>query len=546
MYFGQTKIKKKIWLAVWLLLTPVVVMGSFAVAQTQLFVPSGAISIAPACTATGDVSVLVQGTYATEVRLSNSIDFSTSGFVSFVDKNVIPWQVNVGDGTRTVYAQFRGENGLLSPVVSATVLADKQTQCGTVELTQVVSDIFQVQTVGSDRVITGPAGSTVCEFPFQLTSTNGLIRNQNIATRQATSQGELFTFNHPTETSREEVTVRRQVSGCRATFSIVDLRQPATQFSVVVTPSADGVNYSPLNIWEHISLGPLTPSDEVIPEIPVLPACSEETVFGRMQAIGVLSEELRLQTNRRDDLVKQKVNGGEAARSAASALVESRNVLSQLGQSRVIWQKYLEQLSVRIVATEDELQKAQDEYRNLQQQYADGGQVNVVEGDQPLQQVDSGVSVSLDGGQTWLVLSGEGGVRAFIGRLQKNKEQGRELHRRGQVVKDLQATLYALQQQYDQAVARVDKFGSDIERYQGEVDLLQKQLTEITADRTRIDGEVKIVEDKLNELRGRIDEEQLLLDGCNVSRPVEPVSLWQQVRRVIARIINPLVVAYGR
>lgn len=518
-----------------------VLSATTSAAQAQIFVPTGTITIEPTCTANGNITILVQTLYATEVRVSDVSDLSGSGFVSIPSDNLVSWQLSGEDGDYTIYAQFRGENGLVSQIATDTVKLDRRSSCGSVSFTQTTN--FQVQTNGSDRVVVGPIGGGSCGFSFKLVGSDS-VRDESMAARLNENGADFFVFNHPVESDRVEVIIRRQVSGCRAVFSITELNQPASQFALVVTPTMNGRAYESLTIWEHISLGPLTPIKPQSPQAP--PQCSESEVFNRMNTIGVWSEELRIEGNRRNDLAIRLSQSNDKSRELARMLVEGRDRQTRLKDSLSAWQNYDTELSTRLDDIDNKLNSANEAYRALQNEYADNGQVAVVEGDQPLQQLSSGVSVSLDGGQTWLVLSGEGGIRAFIGRLQANKNQGRELHRRGQLVKDLQAQKFELNSLQNEAKVRIEQINTNLKSYSDEVDKLQQQLGNSKFEKIQIESDIKNVDTKINNLRERLEAEQLLLDGCNLIEKTAPVSLWQRVTKFLGQIIAPIIVAYGR
>jgi len=91
--------------------------------------PSGSVGIAGGTAGTRTPAVVLNlsatdpqpGSGISDVRLSNDgVTFSAFQFYAAT----LPWTLTPGDGTKTVYAQFRDADGNLSPVVSDTIVLD--------------------------------------------------------------------------------------------------------------------------------------------------------------------------------------------------------------------------------------------------------------------------------------------------------------------------------------------------------------------------------------------------------------------------------------
>lgn len=416
---------------------------------------------------------------------------------------------------------------------------------------------FNVTTNGSDRIVAPNQQTSNCTFPIFLRSSSGATRNESDAFSVIDEgNSSVFTFNHPVDRNRKEIVFRRTVNGCEAIFSVIELQQPVSQFSLEVIPRVGGVETSSLTVWEHISLGPLPVEpeepnvsdaeaeniDDEPTEINVPIFCSSvnlESSFGR---IGVLSEEIRIQENRLRDLDKQSEERSERAWQIATSLVEARSTLSRLENELNNWRARLVYLDDEIIKTQTRLDDAKLSYSNLQAEYVDEVNVQSIEGDKPLDNVKSGISISLDGGQSWIILVGNKGMRHFINEIRKDKDKGRQLHRRGQEVKRINADLYNLKKQKETADQAINNIQSSIINTNQLISDADIGLNESIIKRDEIYNEVNIASQKISELQASLEEENLLLDGCdNFQRPT---SFWNNVMTRISNLFKPLALAY--
>lgn len=425
--------------------------------------------------------------------------------------------------------------------------------------TSAQSQVFSVTTSGGSRIVSTPDSATNCTFPITLTSTVELDRDEEVATKiDVVGDISTFTFNHPVETDRTEIKLRRTVSNCEASFTILELQQPVSQFSLVVTPTVDGAKTDPLVVWEHISLGPLPSEQEFPVESPETPSdpdiivpsdtpsnfCSDDQVQTILSRIGVLSEEIRIQENRFDDLESQKENQDASAWEMAASLVEARDTATRLEEELLDWEMRLQALVDEQKRNQVLFDEAHETYLALQQEYVDESNVKVVEGEQPLTSLGSGVTLSLDGGQTWLILVGERGLRQFIGMIREDKVRGRELHRRGQEVKRIRSTLFTLANQLQTTTEAISDTKIALENARKTVDTKQQELNSLREQTNNLNSERVDVSDKLLNLQSQLQEEELLLRGCEAFTN-QPTSMIQNLLIRIAQFFRPLVLAYG-
>lgn len=415
---------------------------------------------------------------------------------------------------------------------------------------------FSVSTNGADRIVSTTDSVQNCSFPLSLQSSS--VNRPESAAASITTNGNTttFVFNHPTDTNRAEISFRRTINNCEAVFTILELNQPVSQFSLVVTPQVEGVAQDSVVVWEHISLGPLPPEPEVTETpneeksennnlVDGVNYCSDNSLNSYIQNIGILAEEVRIQNNRKLDVQKQQKNIDTDLWQAASNLIEARSSVTELQNNLADWRNRLNYLEEQQQNLTTNLQSAQDSYRALQREYADEQYISVQEGDKPLDTILSGVSISLDGGQTWIVMSGERGIRLFINKIRQDKDKGRLLHKQGQNVKQLQGELYRVNEQINTAQSAIGNTEEAITNSQSLVQSQIDKLKNLKDVKQNIQFDLNDATNKLTDLQTKLKNAQLLLDGCNALNNIQPVSLFDRIHHLIASFFRPLALAYG-
>jgi hypothetical protein len=122
------------------------------------FPPTGTISFATPVTNTEDITLTLTTNNATEMRLSNSSNFTGSNYETFAATKAWTLAAPTVDGTKTVYAIFKDVYGNESATISATVILDTTATSAPLELTA---------TAGNTSVSlswTNPTGSANSDF----------------------------------------------------------------------------------------------------------------------------------------------------------------------------------------------------------------------------------------------------------------------------------------------------------------------------------------------------------------------------------------------
>jgi chromosome segregation ATPase len=154
------------------------------------------------------------------------------------------------------------------------------------------------------------------------------------------------------------------------------------------------------------------------------------------------------------------------------------------------------------------------------------------------------VTVSLDGGNTWLVLVGEKGLRKFINEIRRDKDKGRQLHFRGQEVKRIQSVVFGLTSQKETATTAIDNIESSLENSRQTVSSLEQELGELKELRTELMSRQTDTSRQLEIFRQQLQEEELLLQSCEAFTS-QPTSFIEMLIQKVAQFFRPLVLAYG-
>jgi hypothetical protein len=198
----------------------------------------------------------------TDVRVGSTSDLSAVGWQTFTQGMTLPFSTPVGDGTKTVYAQFRDAGGgISSPVSSDTITLDQSAPTGSVSInngaatTTSTNATLTFPTVGGDpalvRVGTSSDLSAVAyqtftagmSLPLQLTAGDGTktayAQFRDAAGNDSVVYSDTITLNTAVDTTKPTVPGRliHRIAGAVTTGFPIRLNWAAS------TDTGSGIAY---------------------------------------------------------------------------------------------------------------------------------------------------------------------------------------------------------------------------------------------------------------------------------------------------------------
>lgn len=569
-------------LAVGLLSASIAVILPVDAQNTSVAVTGENVQTEILCTPSPNLNLQLQAENASFARISNNENFEGSIFEDFSSPQVKPWTVPAGDGEKQIYVQYKSADGLLGEIVTAKVKLDTSGACGYVpadaDLDKVeffVTESLPVKTVTTTQLTAG------CKFVFALKNSDGNLRRASSAQRiSVNDSAAIYTFNHPTE-NRSELVVQQTLNKCRAEYKILYAGLPADSYALLVTPTVGSKNYEDVVVWSNVLTGAIevqnmvvapavSENTTIIPEIkppskPVPINKPTEALDNDTSSTVTESTEVECRNETQQQLLVDLQNvasiiqllsstvvTGQNTEKAmflemkknAEKMVEVRLVRQSLEQQVVAAQNKERRLHAELAIAKRSLDLERNNLQQAQAKLASVTNVRTINDKDPLSNVDSGITVSFDGGETWVVMDGESGVESFLNQVREQHAAAKEVHRAGQLVKKYSEAVIKLDGDLNSISSTLLEVSNKYRDNLANEQSLQSALKKLSMERINILEDIVNNNTELGVQEAIMRDKQLQIDNC--SSEVKEVSKWLDWRQLIIGLFSPILPSYAR